>query len=101
MITALTGFGLTVMAAVPLLPSLVAVMVALPGAIAVTRPVDETLATLGALVDHATVRPANSCPAASRGSAVSCVVWPTTRLLVAGVTATSATGTAVIVIVAT
>src|SRR5512138_3200269 len=55
--TAPTGFGLTVIAAVPDFPSLVAEMVALPAAIAVTRPVEDTLATLGALVDHTTVRP--------------------------------------------
>src|SRR5689334_7649766 len=101
MITALTGFGLTVIAAEPDLPSLVAVIVAVPAAIAVTSPVDETLATLGALVDHATARPARTWPDPSRGSALSCVVCPTTRSLAFGVTTTAATGTDVIVIVAT
>ena len=93
MMTALTGFGLTVIAEVPPFPSLVAVIVAVPGAIAVTSPVDDTLATLGALVDHDTARPASGCLPASLGSAFSCVVWPTTRSLVFGVTATDATGT--------
>src|ERR1700686_3726350 len=38
MVTDATGTGVTVMAAVPLWPSLVAVMVAAPGAMPVTRP---------------------------------------------------------------
>src|SRR6478672_2594244 len=91
--TELTGFGLTLIVAVPAFPSLVALIVAVPGAIAVTSPVDDTLATLGALVDHDTARPARGCPDPSRGSALSCVVCPTTRSLPLGVIATEETGT--------
>jgi hypothetical protein len=46
--TEATGMGVTVMAAVPLLPSLVAVMVAGPPAIAVASPVGLTVAIAGA-----------------------------------------------------
>src|SRR6187200_1286440 len=99
--TPLTGFGLTVIVEVPVFPSLTALIVAVPGAIAVTSPVDDTLATPAALVDQTTVRLANTCPAASRGSAVSCVVCPTTSELEPGATATDATGTVETVIVAT
>jgi hypothetical protein len=43
--TALTGRGLTLTVAAPVLPSLVAEMVALPCAMAVTTPLDDTVAT--------------------------------------------------------
>ena len=64
----------TVMAAVAVLPSTVAVMVALPGATAVTTPALFTLATLDALLLHVTARPVSIVPAASRALAVSCCV---------------------------
>src|SRR5215207_3193319 len=99
--TELTGFGLTVIVDVPVFPSLTALIVAVPGAIAVTSPVDDTLATPAALVDHNTVRPARASPPASRGSAVSCVVCPTTSGLEPGATKTDATGTVETPIVAT
>lgn len=57
-----TGTVLTVIDAVPDLPSLVAVMVALPAATAVTVPVDDTVATLALLVVHVTVRPVMMAP---------------------------------------
>jgi hypothetical protein len=64
----------TVMADVAVSPSTVAVMVALPGATAVTTPVVDTLATLDALLLHVTARPVSTVPAASRALAVSCCV---------------------------
>src|SRR5262249_19336045 len=59
-VTVATGTGggaLTVTAAVPVFPSLIAVIVAEPGATAVTRPLELTVAIPAALVDHVTVRP--------------------------------------------
>src|ERR1700688_1629648 len=47
MATEATGTGMTVIAAVPLWPALVAVMVAAPAATPVTRPLAETVARLG------------------------------------------------------
>ena len=74
-LTDATGAGLTVMADVPVLPSLVAVMVTgPPAAFPVTRPFRLTVATVVLLVDHVTVRPVSGVPAASFGVAVSCTV---------------------------
>jgi hypothetical protein len=69
--TEATGMVVTVRAAVPLLPSLVAVMVAEPGTTPVTWPLELTVATLVLLLVHDTVRPVNVLPAESRGVAVS------------------------------
>lgn len=60
----------------PLFPSLVAVMVAVPGAAAVTAPLDETVATEVALVVQVTARPDRAAPPASRGVAVRVTVVP-------------------------
>jgi len=49
--------GVTVTCAVPLRPSLDAVIVAVPGATAITSPDEETVAICGAFDDHATTRP--------------------------------------------
>jgi hypothetical protein len=81
------------MAAVPLIPSLVAVIVAEPTATPVTRPALLTLATLGLPLAQVTTRPLNGAPAASRGVADNCVVAPTCTLAEAGVTVTELTGT--------
>src|SRR5206468_319137 len=54
-----------------------------------------TVATTVLLLTHVTTRPARAFPAESRGVAVSCPVWPTGRLRLAGVTLTDATGTLV------
>ncbi len=59
---------------VPFLPSLVAVMVTGPAAFAVTRPFASTVATVALLVCQVTVRPVSGVPAASFGVAVSCTV---------------------------
>src|SRR3989441_339168 len=93
-----TGAGVTVIAAVPLCPSEVAVIVAEPVATAVTRPLAPTVATVTFELAHATARPVNGLPLASLGVAASCTVRPTATLAVAGVTETDATGTLVTVI---
>src|SRR5450759_1051971 len=67
----------TVMVAVPLFPSLVAVIVALPWAIAVTRPLDDTDAFVASELLHVTVRPDSTALPASSVVAVSCCVAPT------------------------
>src|SRR5204862_6105997 len=56
-VTVATGTVVTVIVALPVLPSLVAVTVADPAAAAVTRPPPFTAATAGALVDQATSPP--------------------------------------------
>ena len=65
----LTG-AVTVLAAVPATPSLVAVIVAVPAATPVTRPLAETVATVLLLVVQVTVRPLRAVPLASFGVAV-------------------------------
>src|SRR5207253_5435774 len=84
--------AVTVTPAVPLFPSLVAVIVADPAPVAVTNPVALTVATEPLLVAQVTARPTNGLPAASLGVAVSCEVCPVCRLIDAGLTLTVATG---------
>src|SRR5437588_385918 len=81
------------MAAVPLCPSLVAVIVAEPAALALTNPLPLTLPEL--LLPPVTTRPDRVLPFASLSVAVNCTVWPTGTLADAGVTATEATETGV------
>src|SRR5207244_1695493 len=88
-----TGTRVTVTAAVPLLPSLNAVIVAEPGATPATWPLGLTRATLVSPLAHVTLRPVRVLPAESRGVAVSWTVCPTATLAVAGDTVTEATGT--------
>src|SRR5690349_20958464 len=87
----------TVMLAVPLLPSLVAVIVAEPAATPLTRPLLLTVAMVVLLLDQVMLRPVSVFPDASLVVAASCTVAPTLTLAVAGVTATDATGTALTV----
>jgi hypothetical protein len=84
--------AVTVIAALPLCPSLAAVIVAEPATCPVTSPPVLTVATLGLLLAHVTVRPVSGLPFASLGVAVSCTVAPATTLAVAGLTVTDATG---------
>src|SRR5256886_14293904 len=98
--TEATGTSVTVTVAVALFPSLVAVMVAEPAALPVTRPLVFTLATLALLLAHVTVRPVSVPPAESLVVALSCNVCPTRIPAVAGETCTEATGTSLTVIVA-
>jgi len=87
----------TVTVALPLCPSLVAVIVAEPSARPVTRPVGYTTATVGSLLRQVTVRPVSGLPLASFTVAVSCTVCPAVRFAEAGLTVTEATGTLVTV----
>src|SRR6266498_3603792 len=87
-----TGTGVTVTAALPLWPSLVAVIVAEPAATPATSPLALTVATDVLLLAQATARPESALPPASIGVAVNCAVCPAWMLSVAGVTATDATG---------
>ena len=89
--TVSTGTRATVIAALPLFPSLVAVIVADPSAFAVTSPVTETLAIPVSLLAQVTARPLRGLPAGSLGVAVSWMVCPGVRLAVAGLTSTDAT----------
>src|SRR5438876_8197643 len=91
------GGAVTVIAAVPLFPSLVAVIVATPAAPPVTSPVALTEARLGALLAQVTTRPLSELPRESFGVAVSGTVAPTKMPATAGVTVTVATGTFVTV----
>src|SRR5438093_4330856 len=90
----------TVMAADPVLPSLVAVTVAGPALTPVTRPVVDTVATVGVPEVHVTTRPVSTFPAASFVVAASCTVLLTATLADAGATVTAATD-AVTVVAAT
>jgi len=95
-----TGTGVTVTVAVPLFPSLVAVIVAVPAATPVTTPLADTVATVVALELHVTVRPVSTLPFASFVVALNGCVAPAAIVAVAGLTATVATGTPVTVIAA-
>jgi hypothetical protein len=64
-VTVETGTNVTVTLEVPIFPSLVAVIVVVPGRSPVTSPDDETLATSGLLEVHETARPVSVLPAAS------------------------------------
>jgi len=75
-----TGTLDTVIAAVPLFPSLAAVIVAAPVLTPVTRPLADTVATPGLPLNQLTVRPLSRLPFASFGIAASCTVCPTDTL---------------------
>src|SRR5438034_1384037 len=92
-VTEATGTLDTVTAAVPLCPSLVAVIVAALAATPVTSPVEDTVATAGVLDAQVTDRPESTLPAASFRVVVSCTVAPTSTTAVAGLTVTDATET--------
>jgi hypothetical protein len=73
-VTDATGTCIAVNVALPLLPSLVAVMVADPAATALTSPVlGSTFATERLLELQAITRPVSALPLASRGVAIACV----------------------------
>src|SRR3989442_10908792 len=92
-VTEATGTLVTVTVAVPLCPSLVAVIVAEPAATPVTRPLADTVAAAALLVAQVTTRPLRAVPLASFGVAVNWLVAPTVTPAAAGLTATDATGT--------
>jgi len=83
---------MTVIAAVSLLPSLVAVIVAEPFNTPVTTPVDETVAMLVLLDDQVITRPVSTLPAASFVTTESETVAPSLMLADAGETVTEFTG---------
>ena len=92
-----TGTGCTVMVAVPVTVSLVAVMVAdslLPPSTrpAVTVPVAPTVATVGLLLLQVTVRPARVPPLVPVRAADSACVAPLAMVALGGETTTSRTG---------
>lgn len=95
-VTVATGAGgggaVTVTVALPLTPSLVAVIPTDPAATPVTRPVDETVAVVVLALVHVMVRPVSTTLFASYVVAASVVEPPTATLAVAGVTDTRATG---------
>jgi hypothetical protein len=92
-VTIATGTGLTVRVALPVFPSLIAMICTEPGPMAVTFPVGDTVATAALPELHVTLRPVKMLPPASRVVAVACVVCPTMIDVEARETVTSATGT--------
>src|SRR5438067_10585545 len=68
--------AVTVTLAEPLTPPLVAVMLVLPAATAVTNPELDTVAIKVLPLAHVTVRPVRTLLLASRSVAVACVVDP-------------------------
>ena len=87
-----TGTSVTVTTVCPVVPSLVAVMVASPGATPVTSPLcASTLATAAALVLHATSWPVSVLFDASCVFALSCSVRPTNAIGLSGAMTTLAT----------
>lgn len=99
-VTVATAGGRTVTTVEPCFPSIVAIMDAVPNAMPVTKPDEETLAVPGALLAQDTTRPLSTCPPLLRAIAVSWTVPPTMTLGDAGVTSTAATGSGKTVIVA-
>src|SRR5438094_4656911 len=91
-VTEATGASVTVTSDVPLCPSLVAVIVAVPAPTPVTSPLPFTRATAVLLLDQVTTRPLSGFPLASFGIAVSCTVAPCCTLAGDGLTVTAATG---------
>ncbi len=82
----------TEMVAVPLFPSELAVIVAMPVDIAVTKPSVDATATVVSLVDQVIGRSCTSLSAASFSVGVNCVGSPTETLARSGVRTTLATG---------
>jgi hypothetical protein len=76
-VTEPTGTRTTVSEAFPDCPSLVAVIVVVPAASAVTNPAEETVATAVFPLLQVTTRPVSMLLLASNVVAVACVVWPT------------------------
>ncbi len=68
--------GVTVTSEVPVFPSQVAVMVAVPAATPLTSPLPFTVAAAVLSLDQVTTRPKSAVPPASFGVAVSWVVLP-------------------------
>ena len=93
----MTGALETTTVVPPPLPSLVAVIVAVPGDTPVMRPADDTVAIALLLEPHVTTRPVTTAPVASLTVTVGVVVCPTTMLIFVGANVTVPTGTGVTV----
>ena len=91
-VTDATGGGVTVTVTLADTPSLVAVITALPVAIAVTVPVLDTVATLVFPLVKVITRPPRVLPLASFSATTAWVVCPTVMLPLFNVTETDATG---------
>src|SRR5256886_17267835 len=76
--------GVTVTLALPLLPSLVAVIAADPAATPLTSPLPLTVATAVLPLAHVTTRPESALPLAPCGVPLSCRVCPCSRFALAG-----------------
>ena len=87
---------MTTMVAVPLLPSLVAVIVAKPAPTPATRPELLTIATAVSLLAQVTVPPKIGWPPTSCGVAVSCTVAAAWIVADAGLMATGAASVATV-----
>jgi hypothetical protein len=92
-VTVATGAGLTVRVALPVFPSLIAMICTEPGLTEVTSPVEDTVAIELLPELHDTLRPVRMFPLASRVVGLACVVCPTVIVVGASETVTSATGT--------
>jgi len=93
-VTDATGTTVTVTVAVPVIPSLVAVITDVPTATPFTSPVAAfTLALAGVPDDHVIVRPVSVLPPASLSVATNVVESPTAMLAADGDTVTVLTGT--------
>src|SRR5499426_603611 len=84
--------GVTVTDPAPLIPSTVAVRLALPSVTPLARPPAVIAATAESELDHVTVRPLSGFPSSSFGMAVSCSVVPTGSGEESGTTLTETTG---------
>jgi hypothetical protein len=93
-----TGAGLIVSVALPVFPSLIAMICTEPAPTAVTTPAGDTVASALLPELHVTLRPVRMLPDASRVVAVACVVWPRVMDVEASETVTIATGTGTTVI---
>jgi len=98
--TVATGTGTTVTEAVPVFPSLVAVIVTVPKATPVTVPLELTVAMPVLPELHVTTRPVRTAPFASFVVAVRRAVVPICTFVVPGATVTVFTGGGVTVTVA-
>ena len=92
MTTDATDFVATVRSAPPVLPSEIALIVALPRPTAVTTPNELTVAIAGFELCHATARPVSVVPSASVSVAFALVTWPTSSVPVSSDTNTDDTG---------
>jgi hypothetical protein len=95
MVMEATGAGVTVSCALPLRPSLVAVIVAEPGATAAIVPLADTVAIALSDEVHETVRPVSTAPAAERSSAAAAPACPAASVVALSDTVTVDTGSKV------